>query len=83
MNAQAMHEVMQGQLKPCPICGKKADVIELTIGSPYGNRNDCHATIECACGVTFYKEWTIENTVDGSVILGTDIVTAWNTRAEL
>lgn len=83
MNGQAMYEVMQGQLKPCPLCGEKADLIELSIGSPYGNCNDCSGTIICDCGVEFYKEWTLKDTVDGREIIGTDIVTAWNTRAEL
>lgn len=69
-------------LKPCPICGHSARLIELKIGSTYlANRQDVSATIKCPCGLTFEKEWTEVVGENGALtIIGESIVPAWNRR---
>lgn len=71
------------ELKPCPLCGSAVKITEIRLGTPYNNGNnvDYSATIECVCGLSFEKEWTIITAKDGAVYTSEDICTAWNRRA--
>jgi hypothetical protein len=67
------------ELLPCPFCGGFVCITEKR-RLAYGNRADYEATIECACGLIFEREWTVEVKSNEEVLLfGTDIETAWNT----
>ena len=75
-------------LKPCPLCGRIVGIAEMTIGTMYRNAGtlfqECNATINCACGLSYERSWT-EYMDSGRVWkvypCDEDIVTAWNRRA--
>lgn len=71
-------------LKPCPFCGSEVQITETTVGTPYNNGKcvDYSATIECSCGLSFEKEWTICNSHPKISIRDVDIYTAWNKRVK-
>ena len=73
------------ELLPCPFCGNFVCITSKRRGTLYrfydSYRADYEATIECACGLTFEREWSVEVKANKEVLLfGTDIETAWNTR---
>ena len=72
------------ELKRCPFCGSRVKVTEIKVGIPYndGKCADYSGTIECSCGLTFEKEWTMINSKDMCKIRDDDIFTAWNRRAD-
>lgn len=65
-------------MKPCPLCGRQVRMTESRVIS--GNKFDEYsAKIECACGLTFEKEW-----IQGQgVIFDEDVITLWNKRVAL
>ena len=66
-------------LKPCPICGHQVEVSEYGAGSPYsGRRQDRSAKIRCECGLSFYREWTVDLSTGKTLFGGLDIFEAWN-----
>lgn len=65
-------------LKPCPLCGAEARITESRLSMD----NVAYAKIECACGLTFEKEWYNARVKDGFVILNDNICIAWNRRVK-
>lgn len=74
------------ELLPCPFCGNFVHITNMRRGTLYVFRDSCRAdyeaTIECACGLTFEREWTVEvkPNEEEVFLFGTNIETAWNTR---
>lgn len=75
------------EMKPCPLCGRPVRVAHMIIGTirHVGGAEfmECSAKIECACGLSFEKDWTeyAYNGMPFQLYPGNEhIVTAWNRR---
>ena len=72
---------MPNELKPCPFCGGKVEIVEIkSCDMPGSPVEDFYAKIKCHCGLIFEKDWAIHKALDGYIKLSPDIVTAWNRR---
>lgn len=72
---------LQDQLKPCPFCGRKVNLVGLQMSSDIGvTRMD----VECACGISFevYSDDVIYSANGTPHQMGLTALEKWERRGE-